>query len=195
MLLHLTEALRCPRDHDESFVVCVPTESVGADVVSGFLGCPVCRAEYPIAQGAAHFGRVKETIPVTPLPYDAAALEAFLGLEGRGGYVVLAGDAARHAEGLADKVPGVHLVAVNATVAVPPGVSAVVCPGVLPLRTRAVRAVALGQDMASASWIAEGLRVLLPGLRLVVEHPAGVPDGVDVLMEGGGVLVGQKRAG
>lgn len=194
MLLALTEALKCPRDHDESFVVCVPTESEGSDVQSGLIGCPVCRAEYPIAGGAAHFGRVKETIPIPPLPYDAAALEAFLGLEGRGGYVVLAGDAARHAAALVDQLPGVHLVLVNPTVAVPPGASAVVCPERLPLRTRSVRAVALGQDVATGAWVAEAVRTLLPGLRLVVENQTAEPQGVEVLVRGSGLLVGQKLA-
>ena len=195
MLLALTEALCCPLDHDESYVVCVPVEADGSDVKSGVIGCPVCHAEYPIADGAAHFGRVKETSPVESLPYDAAALEAFLGLEGRGGYVALVGDAARHAAALAERMPAVHVVAVNAPIQLPSAlVSPLVCPGRLPIRTRSMRAVALGRDAASAGWIAEAVRVLLPGLRIVIEDDQAEAEGVEVLMRGGGMLVGQKRA-
>jgi uncharacterized protein YbaR (Trm112 family) len=194
LLLALTEALRCPRDHDESYVVCVPVESEGSDVRRGVVGCPVCHAEYPIADGVVHFGRVGEAAPVEPLSYDAAALEAFLGLEGRGGYVALAGSAARHAAELAERLKDVHVVAVNPPVQLPTAVSAAVCPDALPLRSRSMRAVALGRDAATPPWVAEAVRVVLPGLRVVVESDAAEPEGVEVLMRGGGVLVGQKRA-
>lgn len=195
MLLALTEALRCPRDHDESYVVCVPTESVGSDVRRGVIGCPVCAAEYPIAEGAVHFGRVKETPPVEPPAYDAAALEAFLGLEGRGGYVVLAGSAARNAAALAERLSGVHVIAVNPTVGLAAGaVSSLVCPDRLPVLSHSMRAVALGRDAASPAWQAEAVRVLLPGLRVVIEDAAAEPAGVEVLARAGGVLVGVKRS-
>lgn len=194
MLLALTEALACPREHDESYVICVPVEAEGSDVLSGVIGCPVCHAEYPIAGGAVQFGRVKEAIPLQPPDYDAAALEAFLGLEGRGGYIALVGSAARHAGELAERLSGVHVVAVNPPVLLPPAVSPVVCPGRLPLRSRSMRAVALGRDSAGAAWQAEALRVLLPGLRVVIEDEAAEPEGVSVLARGGGVLVGEKRS-
>ena len=194
MLLALTEALACPRDHDESYVICVPVETEGGDVRSGLIGCPVCRAEFPIAGGAVHFGRVKETRPVEPLPYDAAALEAFFGLEGRGGYVALVGSAARNAAGLAERLSGVHVVAVNPPIQLPAAVSQLVCPDRLPLRSHALRAVALGRDAAMAAWQAEAVRVLLPGLRVVIEDDLAEPPGVAVLARAGGVLVGEKRS-
>ena len=176
-------------------MVCVPVEADGSDIRSGVIGCPVCHAEYPIADGAAHFGRVKETPPVESLPYDAAALEAFFGLEGRGGYVALVGDAARHAAALAERLAAVHVIAVNAPMQIPSAlVSPLVCPERLPIRTRSMRAVALGLGATSAGWIAEAVRVVLPGLRVVIESDAAEPEGVEVLMRGGGLLVGQRRA-
>lgn len=51
MLLELTEVLRCPRDHEESFVVCVAYASEGRHVVRGVVGCPHCQAEFPIREG------------------------------------------------------------------------------------------------------------------------------------------------
>jgi hypothetical protein len=176
-------------------VVCVPLESDGHDVRRGVIGCPVCHAEFPIVNGVVHFGYVAPSRESSKVLYDAEALEAFLDLQGRGGYVALVGYAARNAKDLAERLPGVHVVAVNAPGTVPTeSVSVLVAPDVLPLKTRSVRAVALGQDLAAPAWQEEAARVVLPGLRIVIENDAAEPEGIEVLMRGGGLLVGQKRA-
>ena len=55
MFIELTDQLRCPADHPESFLVLIPDEMEGRRVVRGTLGCPVCHAEYRIEAGVADF--------------------------------------------------------------------------------------------------------------------------------------------
>jgi len=201
LFIELTEILRCPRAHAESYLVCVPITMDGRDVARGVVGCPVCHAEFPIVDRVAFFDAPADAPPAaTPVAapeYDAAALEAFLGLEGRGGYVVVVGRAARHAAALARRMEGVQVVAVNppAGVAASGSFSVVRAAGSLPIKTQHVRGVALGRDAVTAPWLAEASRVLLPGLHLVAEDEAAAPPRVDVLARAGGVLVAEKRAG
>ncbi|MGD0483657.1 MAG: hypothetical protein ABSB58_03270, partial [Gemmatimonadales bacterium] len=151
MLLELTEILRCPRDHEESFVVCVAHRTEGRQVTSGVVGCPVCLAEFPIRDGELDFSGGGPGAAAPPERQSAAALTAealatFLDLRGPGGYLVLAGGAGRLAPALVALLPGVHHVVVNA----PPDAarsadcSYVCCPGRIPVKAAQVRAVVLG---------------------------------------------------
>ena len=197
MFIELTEILKCPRDHRESYLVATPIAMDGRHIVRGVVGCPECRAEFPIVDGVAWFGPPDApAAPVASPAYEADGLAAFLNLTGPGGYVVLAGAAARHAAALAAVVPGVHVVAVNAPGApVPaPALSYLHAPAGLPLTSRSVRGVALGADAAGEPWLAEAARVLLPGLRLVVEGETVAPAGVAELARGAGVFVGVRTA-
>lgn len=196
MFIELTDMLRCPRDHEESYLVLVPERMDARRVVTGLLGCPVCQAEYPVREGVADFGGAPPSSAGGAVA-DAAALQAFLGLDGRGGYVVLAGSAAAAAHELAAAEAGVHVVAVNPPAGVPSGVmvSVLRAPDRLPFKTRHARGVVLGDDCSSAAWTAEGARVLLPGLRLVVLADVPVPAGVTELARSAGAVVGERRAG
>ncbi len=214
MLLELTEILRCPRDHEESFVVCVAHRTEGRQVASGVVGCPVCLAEFPIRDGElyltegtgaqGHGGAggdvVQAGAPGSPPERQGAAgltadaLATFLDLRGPGGYLALVGGAARFAPALFALLPGVHHVVVNA----PPDASRsadcsyVSSPGCIPVRASQVRAVVLGADCAAAPWPAEAARVLLRGLRVVIEDERASPDGISELARGAGVFVGEK---
>jgi hypothetical protein len=167
----------------------------GRHIVRGVIGCPVCKAEFPVVEGVAYFAERPRGAPHPPVvpAYDVSALVAFLNLGGPGGCAVLAGAAARFAPELVVAVPGVHFVAVNPPpdVREGPAVSLLVAH-TLPLKSAAVRAVALGADCAGGAWPAEGARILLPGLRLVVEDERAGPDGIHELARGGGLFVGEK---
>jgi len=212
VFLEVTEILRCPRVHDESFVVCVAYAMDGRQVARGVIGCPVCQTEYPITDGVADFTDVpahrrtdaptdeSDTLarryagtPAGTLTAEATA--AFLALGGRGGYVLLAGSAARLARDLAALVPGVHLLCVNAPLEVErvPECSYVASADGFPIKTAQVRGVVLGADCVAEPWLAEGVRVLLHGLRLVAEDERASPTGIVELARGAGVLVGEKR--
>lgn len=204
MFIELTEILRCPNEHEESYVVCVPVAMDGRRVVRGGIGCPSCGAEYPIVDGIAYFGEPGRTegadarpAPhslLTPPDYDAAALLAFIDLQGRGGYVLLAGRAARHGPDVAALAPGVQFVGVNPPPGVPPtdGFSILHTPRRLPVKSQSVRAVVLGADCAGEPWLADGARVLLRGLRFVAENEEARPEGIADLARGAGLLVGEK---
>lgn len=198
MFIELTEALRCPRTHDEAYLVCIPLEMDGRRVTRGGLGCPVCRAEYPIVEGVVWFaapGSARLLPSASEPDYDAEALSDFLGVMGRGGYVAVVGGAARHAVALAGLLDGVHVVAVNAPpdAARGPAVSELVSPAMLPLKSRYLRAVVVGADHAAPPWPEEAARVLLPGMRAVIADPTVVVAGLGELARGGGLFVGQKE--
>jgi len=227
VFIELTEILRCPNDHAESYVVAAPITMDGRRIVRGVVGCPECKAEFPIVDGVVYFveeaslptsaggardGSVRlgglrpsaSGAPPTssggpaarpPLPeYDAAALAAFLNLSGPGGYVALAGWAARLAPEIVALLPGIHIVAVNppAGLAPLPMLSLLMSPRTLPFKTATLRAVALGADHAAGPWLADAARVLLPGLRLVAEDERASPEGVSELARGAGLFVGMK---
>ncbi len=195
MFIELTEILRCPRDHAESYLVAAPMVMDGRRIVRGVIGCPECKAEFPIVDGVGYFAPRPPAAPGAPPspPYDVAALAAFLNLSGPGGYAVLVGAAARFGVEIVAAVPGVHFVAVNPPPALAPGpmLSLLVAPS-LPFKSASVRAVALGADCAAGAWLAEAARILLPGLRLAVEDERASPEGISELARGAGMFVGEK---
>jgi len=208
VFIELTEFLRCPKDHEETHAVCLSLEMEGRAVVRGVLGCPVCRAEYAIVDGVVDFadtrtrGHADAPVPssagtrVSPSAgtLTAESLATILDLRGPGGFLLLAGAAARLGADLAALVPDVHVVCVNAPEGAvrTPGCTFLRTPGRLPLTTSSMRAVVLGAA-AVEPWLAEGVRVLLRGLRLVVEDERASPAGVAELARGAGLFVGEKR--
>ena len=169
-------------------------------VRSGVLACPVCQREYPILKGIVRFSGTGAApsgpAPRAPLSMDPQDLQALLDLSGPGGYVVLLGSAARHAEGLAELMAGIHFVGVNAPADDEelPVLSLLECEGTIPLRHAMARAVVVGGERLEPAWLAEALRVLLPGRRLVVESDTvRVPPGVTRLALERGLFVGARR--
>lgn len=106
---------------------------------------------------------------------DAIRIAALLGLEGAGGVVVLVGRQARNAGGVGALVAGVEVATVGAGHAGPApggrGVSALLTGGRLPFADRRVAGVALDADAHVP--LAEAVRVLAPGRRLVLERAPG----------------------
>jgi len=196
LFIELTEILRCPNSHPESYLVAAPIVMDGRRIVRGVVGCPECKAEFPIVDGVAYFGPPAPPAPAVLSPaYDVEGLAAFLNLSGPGGYAVLAGATARFGAAIVAVVPGVHFVAVNPPpgVAPSPMLSLLRAPRGLPLKSASVRGVALGADLTAEPWPGEAARVLLPGLRLVVEDERASSEGLTELARGAGLLVGEKR--
>jgi len=205
MHILLTDILRCPRCGPDFGLVLLADRVEDRRVVSGRLGCANCRETYPVREGELDLrvpGRV--ALPTGGGPGgddEAVRLAALLGLAEAWGSVLLAGVDADVAEALAARVPGVEVIhAVGAPLARPAApLSRVVVGAPLPFPARSLRGVALGAE--AAALLPEGLRLVAPGGRLVVEGaPAGTAaslpaEGVEVLLDQDGWVVAERPPG
>jgi uncharacterized protein YbaR (Trm112 family) len=193
MFIELTDHLRCPADHAESYLVLLPDRMDGRSVREGRLGCPVCGRTYPLVSGILDLGGESPDAPGSTL-LEPEALTALVGLSGPGGYLVLVGSPADRWPEVSELNPGVGLVAVNPgpEIAEAPGIS-IIRSAMLPLKTRSMRGVVLGSPYGGdPRWIADAVRVVLPGLRVAGE--GAIPSaGIDLMASAGGVWVGTPR--
>ncbi len=194
MFIELTDHLRCPADHEESYLVLLPGRMEHRSVLEGRLGCPVCGRTYSLTEGVLELGGGAPQPPASTL-LEPEALTALVGLSGPGGYLVLVGRPAARWREVGELNPGVGLVAVNpgAEVVDEPGIS-VLRSGSLPLKSRSMRGVVLGSPYGSdPSWVSDGARVVLPGLRVAGEGRVPEPTEIDLMATAGGVWVGTPR--
>jgi len=205
MFIELVDALRCPRAHEESWLVLAATHMEARHIQEGALGCPVCHAEYPNRAGIADF---RLDTPHTGAEHDgsadgqggsiadmsADALAALLDLGDALGFVVLVGAWGQRAHALLEIEPMPPLVLLDPPdgVRIVPGMSGVRSGAVLPLAGGAARAVAV--DDADATRVASAVRVTRPGGRIVAPAAAGVPPGVRELARSAAVWVGEREA-
>ncbi|HEV7365966.1 MAG TPA: hypothetical protein VGN76_09000 [Gemmatimonadales bacterium] len=195
MFIELTDHLRCPADHDESFLVLLPDTMEGRSVHSGQLGCPVCGRTYEVKDGSVDFGGAPDWTDEGDAVLDAGAVNALTGLHGPGGYLTLVGSVASLWQELSELNPGVALVAINPGVKLTdaPGISALRA-GRLPLKSGSMRGVVLGRNYGSQpDWVSEAARAVLPGLRVVGEGPNPSPTVIDLMASADGVWVGTKK--
>src|SRR5918995_2794021 len=194
MFIELTDHLRCPNEHDESFLVLLPGTMEGRSVLTGDLGCPVCGRTFQLADGVFDTGDAPTTAVANSV-LDADAITTLVGLHGPGGYLALVGAPAALWSEVAELTPGVALVAVNppSQVSDGPGVS-VLRSSRLPIKSGSMRGVVLGRPFADDSaWVKEAARVVLSGLRVVGEGKEPPSDIIGLLATAGGVWVGTKK--
>ena len=196
MFVEIVDALRCPRPHEESWLVLAARRTDDRHVVEGTLGCPVCHAEYQIHDGIADFSGSTAREHTTAATVGALApadhLAAMLDLGDTLGFVVLIGAWGTRAHALLDllDVPPLLLVDPPQRVAMGHGLSGIHAGRTLPLATGAARAVATdGADPAS---VAEAARVTRVGGRVVAPAESQVPQGVRELARDGAVWVGDR---
>lgn len=193
MFIELTDHLRCPAEHEESYLVLLPGTMSERSVQTGELGCPVCSRTYRVADGIVDFGGASTDEPPQSA-LDADAVLALTGLSGPGGYLALVGGVARaHAE-IGASLPGVGLVGINPPRSLRdvPGFS-ILRGGTIPLRSSSMRGVVLGPGFGSAAhWVREALRVTLAGLRVVGEGTEPDLGDLELLATAGGCWVGSK---
>jgi len=194
MFIELTDQLRCPNLHDESFLVLLPAKMEGRSVRTGHLGCPVCGRTFQLEEGVLRTGNEPASAGADSA-LDADALSTLLGLHGPGGYMVLVGPPASRWEEVSRLNPGVALVAVNPAEDLKDQAGVSVLRGDrLPLKSGSMRGVVLGQRFAGdPHWVAEAARVVLPGLRVVGEGKDPSPDVIDLMASAEGVWVGTRR--
>ena len=195
MFVELIDHLRCLRPHEESWLVASAANTDSRSILAGVLGCPICRAEYPISNGIADFGHPpRPTTVIPPDETEALRLAALLDLTDARGYVILVGENGAHAR-LMQRFSDVQLLLVN-----PPsglqmgaGVSGLTTSGVLPLAAGSARAVALG-DMATVDDLRAAADAVRPGGRVVAPVTLDVPDDVAELARDERRWVGERAA-
>lgn len=205
MHILLTDALACPRCGPDFGLVLLADRIEDRQVLQGSLGCPNCRETYRIAGGAVDL-RTAAAMPAESYP-DAGTDEqphadpqeaavrtaALLGLADATGTVLLAGPGAVLAPHVSALVPGVRVVAYTPAPApnpASPGVDPMAGGPRLPFRNGALRGVALTGG-ADDALLAEALRALAPGARLVVE-PADAGTGAALRGLGANVMLEQE---
>jgi hypothetical protein len=147
MFIELVDALRCPRPHEESWLVASATRMEARHIVDGTIGCPVCMAEYPVRDGVVDFRR--EAAPAITDVMDSSGelamrTAALLDLTDAAGFAVLAGAWGGIAEELS-RIVETPLVVVDPPndVVGMPGISVIRCDDALPIASGAARALAL----------------------------------------------------
>jgi len=197
MFVEIVDALRCPRDHEESWLVLAAQRTEERHVLEGTLGCPVCRAEYLIHDGIADFTESPQARVTSdalhPLP-PADHLAAMLNLGDALGFAVLIGAWGTRAGALIETVdaPPLLLVEPPAGVEMGHGLSGIRASTKLPLATGAARAVAT--DSADPARVAEATRIARAGARIVAPAAARVPEGVRELARDDAVWVAERLA-
>lgn len=159
-------------------------------VAAGHLGCPICGWSTAWTDFVPDFGDGWRS--ASALPFDAAAAQAMLGIDGPGGWVALAGAAGALAPTLPALLPGVAFVAVNPPAVVEPTEAvSVLLSGAWPLKTHSMRGVILGDD--AAPWRDLAVATTLPGLRTVGCGAVPDGDGVQLLGNADGVWLATHR--
>ena len=218
MHIEFIDLLRCPRPHEDSWLIAAFDRMDGRLVVDGKLGCPVCNAEYPISGGVADFrAKVGEPYPIrsaasvraaTPAPEterddDVMRLAAMLGLSRPGMLVLLAGREARLSHRLAT-LTSVRVLSVNpnaADIGDSDAVGSIMIDSAVPIASRSVDGIALDAAAASLDLVEEAVRVLTPGGRLTAPASVLLPgslrelarDHLNVVAESVGELVALGR--
>lgn len=202
----MLDALRCVAAHEESWLVGRFDEMEGRQVRSGVLGCPVCRAEYPVIDGVVRFEpnpaplprRDHEPLgehPNAAVPEEAGMrLAAMLGLVGAGGRIVLSGKWTALGSAVADLVEDLQVLLLN-----PPGnlqeretISPITAAGAVPVAAGSCRGIAVDALMATPELMHSAARALGARGRLVAPAAAPTPPGVTELVRDDAFWVGER---
>ncbi|MDQ3996186.1 MAG: hypothetical protein M3303_04125 [Gemmatimonadota bacterium] len=202
MFIDLVDDLRCPRPHEETWLVASSDRTEGRDIVQGTLGCPICRAEYPIRGGVVWFADAPDARPAPPVDSDSAAdpelamrLAAFLDLSDAQGFALLAGSWASLAPLLRGVAP-THLVVLNpaAPLSAGGGISVLHVANYIPLAAATCRGVALDDAHAGPAYLRDAVHVLRPRGRLVAPASTPTPSGATELARDEHLWVAERDA-
>ena len=201
MFIELVDALRCPEDHEESWLVLASQRIVARHILEGTLGCPVCRAEYPIHDGVLDFtrgGKPHVAAAVTPAAQEAMRLAAFLGLDDALGFAVLLGGWGSQALELRALVEcPIVLVDPPADVEAAPGLSIIRTAGPVPIAPASARAVAIdARDLhgTHGARVESAVRATKAKGRVLGHAELPLPAGVTQLARDAELWVGEREA-
>ncbi len=198
MHVDLVESLRCPRGHEDGWLVAAADEVIDRRIVRGTVGCPICGGEWRIDAGELSFlsesSRVSEaaTFANADQAAEAMRLAALLNLRDASGAVVLIGSAAVFADALAS-LTGVRVLAVNAPFGVALHHSRLRTTHALPLGVGTVRGVCVDAAHSDDAWLGSAVRAVARGGRVVAPTDVIVPDDVQELARDDREWVGEVR--
>ncbi|MBA4070907.1 MAG: hypothetical protein C0497_03585 [Gemmatimonas sp.] len=176
MLVELIDRLRCPHVHEDSWLVAAVSRAEHRRLVDATLGCPVCNAEFEVRGGVVSFGEATPSAPMPATDDEVLRAAALLHVEERGLYLL---DAAwgSLAPGLLVLITAEYLL-----VDPPAGITAADGAGILsgvgdrwPLAGASLHGIAM--DRATSARLADALRILRAGGRLVAPASAVLPAG------------------
>lgn len=182
MHIEFIDLLRCPRPHEETWLVAAIERMDGRLIVEGKLGCPVCGADYRIRNGVAFFAEgVAEEAELVEyadrLPAESSeAVAAFLDLTSPGKVALLSGSFAADAETVA-RITDSRIIALNSRE--PNGASEVVAAisaqPLLPLAPRSLDGAALDDRHTTPEMLNEAARLMRPRGRLLAKAGTELP--------------------
>lgn len=159
----------------------------GRHIATGSLGCPICRAEYPVADGAADFTVAGHATAASPsmatapvADDDVMRARALLDLSEAGGVIAALGNAATLAAALEDSAECTVLQVNPSGVALGPGVSTLWVDDRLPVAPDVLRGALVGEDV-SPGLLASLVAAIRPKGRLVAPVGLRLPEGVSEL--------------
>lgn len=200
MFIELVDVLRCPRPHEESWLVLSASRMRDRHVVEGELGCHVCQSHFSIRDGIAVFDASARRADAAPPPASDAAfrMAALLGLAEPGGIAVLVGEHTALAPTLAAVIPETQFLCINAAHAeygaADARISQLLASEPLPVSAGSCRGVAVDAAHASPAFLDAAIRVLRGKGRLVVPATATLPDGVVELARDSSFVVAERAA-
>ena len=176
MFTELIDMLRCPRPHEDSWLVATSTRTGDRHIIDGKLGCPVCTATFDIIDGEVMFTTTPVLRSAIRLDDDAAfRLAAQLHLVEAPKPILLVGHWSRAVAPLRRIVSTVTMFVGDATSVVTQDerVSTLRLPSSgIPVASGALRGLALDRAHAGEVHVRDASRVVGTKGRLVV--PAGV---------------------
>jgi uncharacterized protein YbaR (Trm112 family) len=197
MHIEMVQSLRCPAEHESSWLVARTDRLEARHIVAGVLGCPICGREYPIVEGILKLGTPIEREGVDLGPEAAVRAAALLGLTSPGGVVLLAGAWSSVAVEVASMADGVHVLAMDAQGSAPPaglGVSRIDAGATMPLGEGVARGIALDQAHADPNILELAARALRSRGRLLAPARADVPHVLEELARDDAWWVAERPA-
>jgi uncharacterized protein YbaR (Trm112 family) len=201
MHIELIDLLRCPKDHEETWLVAALSAVQDRFVIKGKLGCPVCGASYSISKGVADLQILPGDHSVSHIELnsdEAVRVAALLNLTRPGSVAVLEGDYAGLSQAVSE-MTDCKIIAVNPRKPVEDSesVAIVLCDAKIPLASDSV----IGAVCASAELIQDVPRILRNGARALLPVDCVIPAGLvevtrddrNILAESVGAIVELRR--
>ena len=201
MHIELIDLLRCPRDHEETWLVAALNAVQDRFVLKAKLGCPVCGASYSISKGVADLRTdpLDASTAATDPDHEAALrIAALLNLTVPNSVVILEGAHAAFAQQISDMTE-CKVIALNPSGPIDDSetVATVLCNARIPFASDTIAGVAF----ESVELIHDIPRVLRQGGRALLPVNTSIPTGLveitrdmqNVLAESVGAMVKLRR--